>query len=152
MVGLGPAMTEFRARFGRTHTPNLGAANDQMVCLLDRVGGHVGRLDGQVALVTGAESGIGRATALTFAKEGAAIVGAGLRPALGNELLDELAAEGLRGEFVAGDVATADGAARAVSSAMAMYGTLNIVVLRRHHLVRYGRRIRGGGMGSGHPG
>ncbi|TFG96466.1 MAG: SDR family NAD(P)-dependent oxidoreductase, partial [Myxococcales bacterium] len=46
---------------------------------------HVGLLDGKVGLVTGAGAGIGRATALTFAREGAAVTVADVDPQGGEE-------------------------------------------------------------------
>lgn len=55
-----------------------------------------GRLQGKIALIVGATSGIGRATAERFAAEGAAVVLAGRRAALLHELGQRLAASGAR--------------------------------------------------------
>jgi NADPH:quinone reductase-like Zn-dependent oxidoreductase len=52
--------------------------------LLDRRTRAVGRIDGKVALVTGAASGIGEATAELFAREGAQVVVADLQDELGH--------------------------------------------------------------------
>lgn len=87
-----------------------------------------GRLSGSVALVTGAESGIGRATALLLAEEGASVVGAGLRQDLGNQLAADFKSRRLNGRFIGGDVSTREGSERAVSTALQHFGRLNIVV------------------------
>jgi NAD(P)-dependent dehydrogenase (short-subunit alcohol dehydrogenase family) len=47
------------------------------------------RFENKIALVTGAASGIGRATALTFAKEGAQVILADINPEFGNHVLEE---------------------------------------------------------------
>ena len=52
-----------------------------------------GRLDGKVAVITGATSGIGEATARCFVAEGARVVIAGRSEERGNALADELAAK-----------------------------------------------------------
>src|SRR5258707_1220749 len=57
-----------------------------------------------VVLITGALTGIGRATALAFAKEGANIVVSGRRDEAGHALADELSAHGAQAEFVRADV------------------------------------------------
>ena len=74
-----------------------------------------GRFAGKTAIVTGAGSGIGRATALRLAREGAAVVAADISEAR----LSELTAEnsGLALIPVAADVATGDGVAAVVASA-----------------------------------
>ncbi len=86
------------------------------------------RFVGTSALVTGAESGIGRATAKLLAEEGASVMGAGLGNDQGSDLIRELGAKGLRAHFVVADVSTSSGADRAVASTVQEFGGLNIVV------------------------
>ena len=85
----------------------------------------MGRLEGTVALVTGAASGIGEATALRFADEGAQVVGFDLdRGTRWDEV--EKAAPGA--SFHVGDVTDEDVVARAVADAVAQHGRLDSVV------------------------
>ena len=54
----------------------------------------MGRLEGKKAVVTGATSGIGRATAIMFAKEGATLVCTGRNQAKGDALIKEITEAG----------------------------------------------------------
>ncbi|WP_419499213.1 SDR family NAD(P)-dependent oxidoreductase, partial [Adlercreutzia equolifaciens] len=54
----------------------------------------MGRLEGKKAVVTGATSGIGRATAIMFAKEGAEVVLTGRNQEKGEAVVDEIRAAG----------------------------------------------------------
>lgn len=78
-------------------------------------------LDGRVALVTGAASGIGRATARLLAEEGAQVVAADLRE-------PELAGLGEDALAVTLDVTDPKGVTRLVESAQATFGRLDILV------------------------
>ena len=89
---------------------------------------RAGRVAGKVAIVTGATSGIGRATAVLLAREGACVVAAGRREELGDELVEQLTAEGLSAHFIRTDVAKRDQVVRLVSGAVARFGRLDIVV------------------------
>ena len=61
-------------------------------------------MSGPVVLITGALTGIGRATALAFAREGASLVVSGRRDDVGVALVTELRALGVEAEFVNADV------------------------------------------------
>ena len=87
-----------------------------------------GRVEGMVAIVTGATSGIGRATAVLLAREGASVVAAGRREELGAELVAQLNAEGLSCHFIRTDVSRREDTERLVSGAVARFGRLDIVV------------------------
>jgi NAD(P)-dependent dehydrogenase (short-subunit alcohol dehydrogenase family) len=89
---------------------------------------HVGRVAGKVAIITGATSGIGRATAVLLAREGASVVAAGRREELGAELVEQLTAEGLSIHFIRTDVSQRADVERLVSGAVARFGRLDIVV------------------------
>jgi NAD(P)-dependent dehydrogenase (short-subunit alcohol dehydrogenase family) len=83
-------------------------------------------LGGKVALVTGAASGIGRATAQTLAREGAAVVIADLPGSRGEEAAAEIRAAGGKAAFVPADV-TRD-AETMVARAVETFGRLDILV------------------------
>jgi NAD(P)-dependent dehydrogenase (short-subunit alcohol dehydrogenase family) len=86
------------------------------------------RLDGKVALVTGAGKGIGRGIARRFAREGAKVVVAELDPDAGKQVaedLDELGGEGL---FISTDVSQKADIERAVDTAQLAFGRLDILV------------------------
>jgi NAD(P)-dependent dehydrogenase (short-subunit alcohol dehydrogenase family) len=88
-----------------------------------------GRLDGKVAVITGAANGIGRATTLRFLAEGARVVGADLNESTGREMLDLAAqagyATGVR--FVRADVAQEADVAAAIELAVSEFGRLDCV-------------------------
>jgi NAD(P)-dependent dehydrogenase (short-subunit alcohol dehydrogenase family) len=87
----------------------------------------VGRLEGKVALITGAGNGMGRAASLLFAREGARVVVADARADDGRETVDAVRADGGDAAFVAVDVAD-DAAVRAmVEFATATYGALHVL-------------------------
>jgi NAD(P)-dependent dehydrogenase (short-subunit alcohol dehydrogenase family) len=85
-----------------------------------------GSLAGKVAIITGASSGIGRAAALLFAREGAAIVAGARRAAELEHLAGEIAAAGGRAHPLAGDVREEGFHAALVEAAVARFGGLDI--------------------------
>lgn len=84
------------------------------------------RLSGKVAIVAGASSGIGRATAKLFAKEGAKVVVGARREAELAELVREIAAEGGEAVALAGDVQSEQYAKDLVAAAEKRFGRLDI--------------------------
>ncbi|HEV8713377.1 MAG TPA: SDR family oxidoreductase [Candidatus Binatia bacterium] len=84
-----------------------------------------GLVDGKIALVTGAGSGIGRATALTFAREGAKVVVADVVVEGGEETVRLIKAAGGEALFVKADMAKATEVEAMVQKAVATYGRLD---------------------------
>ncbi|HSV39929.1 MAG TPA: SDR family oxidoreductase [Nocardioidaceae bacterium] len=85
-------------------------------------------LEGQVALVTGGGTGIGRATALDLAKRGAAVVVTGRRPEPLAEVRDTIRAFGGRAVALPADLREDDEVMRVVDGALGAYGSVDILV------------------------
>ena len=85
------------------------------------------RLPGKVAIVTGAASGIGRATAVLFAREGAKVVVADLQPEQGEETVRQITAAGGEAIFVRTDVGQDADVERLVRATVERWGKLDIL-------------------------
>jgi NAD(P)-dependent dehydrogenase (short-subunit alcohol dehydrogenase family) len=81
-----------------------------------------------VVLITGALTGIGRATALGFAKEGARLVVTGRSVEQGKALEDELRALGTDALFIKADVRSDDEVGNLVEEAVARFGRIDVAV------------------------
>jgi NAD(P)-dependent dehydrogenase (short-subunit alcohol dehydrogenase family) len=91
------------------------------------VEGTVGQLDGRVAVVTGGASGLGRATALRLAGEGAAVVIAAVDGDAASAVAASIAADGGRAIAVRTDVSVEADVAAMVEAAVDTYGRLDIL-------------------------
>ncbi len=85
------------------------------------------RLDGKVALITGAGSGIGRESSLLFAVEGAAVVAVDVNEAAARDTVRDVEAAGGRATAVRADVVKADDCRAMVEAAEKTYGKLNVL-------------------------
>ncbi|MBW2146591.1 MAG: SDR family oxidoreductase [Deltaproteobacteria bacterium] len=85
------------------------------------------RLEGKVAIITGAGSGIGRATSLMFAKEGARVVAAGRRSEPISQVVDLITAEGGEAIYHQADVMKVDQIKALVEKTLSAYGKLDVV-------------------------
>ena len=82
----------------------------------------------QVVLITGALTGIGRATAFAFAKEGARLVVSGRREEEGRKLVPELRQLGAEAEFVSSDVRHEDDIRSLIDKTVTRFGRLDAAV------------------------
>lgn len=85
------------------------------------------RFKDKVALITGGTAGIGSATALKFAKEGAKVAITGRNEERGNQVLDEINKAGGEGLFIRADVRFAEDCRRAVDQTLDRYDRIDVL-------------------------
>jgi NAD(P)-dependent dehydrogenase (short-subunit alcohol dehydrogenase family) len=85
-------------------------------------------LSESVVLITGALTGIGRASALAFADEGSTVVIAGRREEAGKQLEAELRAKGVEAAFIKTDVRYENEVENLVNQTVALYGRIDVAV------------------------
>jgi len=82
----------------------------------------------QVVLITGGLTGIGRATALAFAKEGAQVVVSGRRDEEGEKLVNEIRKAGAEAEFIRADVRREEDVRNLIDKTVERFGRLDVAV------------------------
>lgn len=87
----------------------------------------MGQLQGKIAFITGAGSGIARAAAKLFANEGAKVVIAELKPELGRASEQEVCSAGGDATFIETDVTREESVKNVIQQTVARYGALNIL-------------------------
>lgn len=85
-------------------------------------------MDKTVVLITGALSGIGRASAIAFAKKGATVVVSGRRDEPGKALAEELRSLGSEAEFINADVRKEDDVRALIDRVVEQFGQLDVAV------------------------
>jgi len=85
-------------------------------------------LEGKVALITGASSGIGKSTALLFAKEGAKVFLTDINEQDGKELAKKIKESGGEAEFLKADTSKPEDSEKSVAEAIKVFGKLDIAV------------------------
>jgi NAD(P)-dependent dehydrogenase (short-subunit alcohol dehydrogenase family) len=88
----------------------------------------MGLLDGQVAIITGAGGGLGRAYSLLLAREGAAVVVNDMNAGAANSVVAEIEAAGGRAVAGIGDVASLSGGEAMLQAALQAFGAVTILV------------------------
>jgi NAD(P)-dependent dehydrogenase (short-subunit alcohol dehydrogenase family) len=87
----------------------------------------MGRLDNKVTIITGGGSGMGEATSILFAKEGAKVVVADINAKGGEKVVKTIKANGGKAVFVKVDVSKAEDAKKMVQTAVETYGRLDVL-------------------------
>jgi 2-hydroxycyclohexanecarboxyl-CoA dehydrogenase len=100
----------------------------------------MGRLDGEVAAVTGGASGIGEATVRHFVAEGASVAFCDRDGERGQRVVAEHETAGAKVAFTQADVGTEAACLDFVNGAAQKFGRLDILIQCRHPQIREGRR------------
>jgi NAD(P)-dependent dehydrogenase (short-subunit alcohol dehydrogenase family) len=87
----------------------------------------MGRLEGRVAIVTGAATGLGRETAMLYAEEGATVVLADVRAAEAEATLERIRAAGGDADFIAADVSDRDAVRSLIDATEERHGALHVM-------------------------
>ena len=85
-------------------------------------------MDTRVVLITGGLTGIGRATALAFAKEGAQVVVSGRRDEEGHSVVNEIRKAGAEAEFIRADVRREEDVRNLIDKTVERFGRLDVAV------------------------
>jgi NAD(P)-dependent dehydrogenase (short-subunit alcohol dehydrogenase family) len=85
------------------------------------------RLEGKVALITGGTSGIGSATAMRFAGEGAAVAITGRNSERGEQVVQDIIAKGGEALFIRSDVRNAEDCRQAVEQTLERFGKIDVL-------------------------
>ncbi len=86
------------------------------------------RLEGQVAWITGAASGMGQATAELFSAEGAAVAVVDINEKLGPDIVDRINRKGGRANFFSCDVSKDDDVSSSMRRTVENFGSLSIII------------------------
>jgi NAD(P)-dependent dehydrogenase (short-subunit alcohol dehydrogenase family) len=95
--------------------------------VFSKKGDKMGKLDGKVAIITGATSGMGRDSAKLFAAEGAKVVITGRNEERAKAVVDDIKAAGGEAIYVIVDMANLDEVPKVYEAAMDEYGTIDIL-------------------------